>query len=136
MSFRALFLAVALGLVLSCSAGLAQDHDTPPSSAAPPKTDNARFGDPTATGRTLQGYVSGVVKKVGAKELILDKTPYGDAQSFKLEPKTKYVRDGKPSKLGDLKVGDEVFVDTKKEKKTGNLIAKKVVTGVDPAQLR
>ena len=135
MTFRRMALMVILVCAMPLSVGLAQDHDTPPSSAAPPKTDTARFGDPTATGRTLQGYVSGVVKRVGTTELILDKTPYGDAQSFKLEPKTKYVRDGKPSKLADLKVGDEVFVDTKKEKKTGNLIAKKVVTGVDPAQL-
>ena len=71
-----------------------------------------------------------MVKKIGANELVLDKTEFGDAQVFKLEPKTKYMHDGKPSKLADLKVGDMVFVDAKKDKKTGERIARKVVTGV------
>jgi hypothetical protein len=101
----------------------AQQHE-------PPKAGTARFGDPTGTARTLQGYLYGVVKKIGANELVLDKTQFGDAQVFKLEPKTKYVHDGKPSKLADLKVGDMVFVDAKKDKKTGERTARRVVTGV------
>ncbi|HLW79480.1 MAG TPA: hypothetical protein VKU44_07760 [Terriglobia bacterium] len=100
----------------------------------PPLPDNGRFGDPTTKGQNLRGFIYGVVKKVGKHELILDKTPFGDAQSFKLEPKTKYLRDGKSSKLAEFKAGDQVFVDVKKEKKSGGMIAKKVVAGVDTLQ--
>lgn len=96
----------------------------------PAKPETARFGNPTSTARTLQSYIYGVVKKIGPSELTLDKTEFGDDQPFKLEPKTKYVRDGKPSTLSNLKVGDKVFVDMKRDKKTGEMIAKKVVTGV------
>jgi len=96
----------------------------------PTKAGTARFGDPTSTGRNLQNYIYGVVRNVSKDELILDKTEFGDGHPFKLIPKTKYVRDGKPSKLNDFKVGDKVFVQIKKDKKTGDMIAKSVVTGV------
>ena len=36
----------------------------------------------------------------------------------------------KAAELADLKVGDKVFVQIKKDKKTGDMIAKSVVTGV------
>src|SRR5215475_2252514 len=75
-----------------------------------PKAGTARFGDPTATGRNLQNYIYGVVKNISKNELVLDKTAFGNDQSFKLMPKTKYVRDGKPTKLEDFKAGDKVFV--------------------------
>ena len=116
-----------LGCAISFSGVLAQQHE-------PPKAGTARFGNPTATARTLQGYLYGVLKRIGANELVLDKTEFGDAQVFKIEPKTKYVHDGKPSKLADLKVGDMVFVDAKKDKKTGERIVRKVVTGVNPTR--
>jgi hypothetical protein len=96
----------------------------------PLKAGTARFGDPTSTGRNLQNYIYGVVKTVGTDQLILDKTEFGDGQPFKLIPKTKYMRDGEPSKLNEFKVGDKVFVQIKKDKKTGDMIAKAVVTGV------
>ena len=123
MTLRNAILPAFLIYVISLSGVLAQQHE-------PPKAGTARFGDPTATARTLQGYLYGVVKKIGTNELVLDKTEFGDAQVFKLEPKTKYIHDGKPSKLADLKVGDMVFVDAKKDKKTGERTARKVVTGV------
>jgi len=116
-----------LGCAISFSGVLAQQHE-------PPKAGTARFGNPTATARTLQGYLYGVLKRIGANELVLDKTEFGDAQVFKIGPKTKYVHDGKPSKLADLKVGDMVFVDAKKDKKTGERIVRKVVTGVNPTR--
>jgi hypothetical protein len=93
------------------------------------KADTARFGDPTSTARPLQDYIYGVVKKIDKTELTLDKTISGVDEVFKLEPKTKFIRDGKQSLLQDLKVGDQVFVEVKKNKKTGDQIAKKVVTG-------
>ncbi|HEV2176192.1 MAG TPA: hypothetical protein VGW33_03180 [Terriglobia bacterium] len=100
------------------------------------RPETARFGDPSATARSLQDYVYGVVKKIGAAELILDKTEFGDDQSFKLLPKTKFVHDGKPSTLAQLKVGDQVWIDVKREKKTGDLIARKVVTGIQPTETK
>jgi hypothetical protein len=98
---------------------------------APKPTGRARFGDPTAMPRNLQNYIYGVVKKVAKQKLILDKTEFGDDQPFKLDPKTRYVRDGKPGKLEDLKVGDQVFVQVKKNKKSGDMIAKSVVSGAE-----
>jgi hypothetical protein len=134
--FGRIIVPVVLASGIAVSAGLAQDHTAAEGPEAPPKADTARFGDPTSTGRHLQGYVYGVIKKIGQDELILDKTEYGDGQSFKLQPKTKYVRDGKAGKLTDLKTGQGVFIDMKKDKKTGDRIAKKVVLGLDPAQAR
>ncbi len=115
-------LAVVGCLILASFAG-AQD-------AKRTKAGTARFGDPTSTGRHLQNYIYGVVKKIGKEEIILDKTEFGDDQPFKLAPNTKYVQDGKVGKLDDLKVGDKVFVQIKKDKKTGDMIAKSVVTGL------
>jgi hypothetical protein len=123
MTLRNAILPAFLGCAISFSGVLAQEQE-------PPKAGTARFGNPTGTARSLQGYLYGVVKKIGASELVLDKTQFGDAQVFKLEPKTKYMHDGKPSKLADLKIGDMVFVDAKKDKKTGERMVRKVVTGV------
>jgi hypothetical protein len=119
-----------LGCVICLAGGAAQQPHEPPTAAT------GRFGNPTGTARTLQGYVYGVVKKIGKGDLVLDKTAFGDAQTFKLEPKTKYVHGGKPSKLADLKVGDMVYVDAKKDKKTGEMTARRVVTGVNPASVQ
>ena len=132
MSLRRALCFIALASALPTAVGLAQDSGTP--SDRTPKPENARFGDPTTKGQNLRGFIYGVVKKVGKDELILDKTPFGDEQPFKLEAKTKYLRDGKSSKLADFKPGDQVFVDMKKDKKTGDMIAKKVVAGVDTPQ--
>lgn len=132
MSLRRALCLIVLASALPTSVGFAQDSGISPD--RPPKPDNARFGDPTTKGQNLRGFIYGVVKKVGKAELILDKTPFGDEQPFKLEAKTKYVRDGKSSKLAEFKPGDQVFVDMKKDKKTGDMIAKKVVAGVDNPQ--
>lgn len=99
-------------------------------SNAPPAPENARFGNPTAIARNIQGSIYGVIKKLGADEIVLDKTKFGVDQTIKLEKKTKYIRDGKRSAFADLKEGDPVYVDAKKDKKTGDLIAKKIVSGI------
>ena len=96
----------------------------------PKKAQTARYGDPTSTARAFQDYLFGVIKKLDAKEMVLDKTVFGIDQAIKLEAKTKFIHDGKPSSFNQLKVGDQVYVETKKDKKTGDLLAKKVVTGV------
>ncbi len=127
MDLKAILVTVTLGCAVSAPGGLAQTE--------PAKPGEPRFGNPTATARTLQGYVYGIIKKIGATELVLDKTEFGDEQTFKLEPKTKYIHDRKPSSLTKLKVGDQVWVDMKKDKKTGEMVAKKVVTGVAPTEV-
>jgi hypothetical protein len=98
------------------------------SPAQPP--DNARFGDPTDTARNLQNYVYGVIKTVESTELICDKTEFGDDQAFKLDKKTRFLKDGKPAAAVDLKAGDKVWVKIRKDKKTGDLFALRVVAGV------
>jgi hypothetical protein len=98
----------------------------------PIKTDNARFGDPTSIARVYQDYLYGVIKKIDKDEMVLEKTKFGVDQTLVLNSKTKYIRDGKPAAQDLLKVGDKVWVDVKTKKKTGEIIAKKVVTGVMP----
>lgn len=133
-TLKRIILPLVLAFGIAVTVGPAQDHTAGQGPDTPPKAENARFGDPTSTGRNLQGYVYGVIKKIGHDELIVDKTEYGDGRSFKLQPKTKYVSNGKAGKLADLKAGQGVFIDVKKDKKTGDMIAKKVVLGLDPAQ--
>lgn len=98
---------------------------------APVQADTARFGNPTSTARAYQTYLYGVVKSLAAHEMVLAKTKFGVDQTIELEDKTKFIHDNKPSSRDKLKVGDQVFVDFRKDKKTGNLIAKKVVTGAE-----
>ncbi len=106
-----------------------------PASAQEPQTpaqpDTARFGNPTGTARKYQNFLYGVLKSVSKDEMVLEKTKFGIDQTFKFERKTKFIHDGKPSAWENLKVGDKIWVDVHKDKKTGDLIAKRVVTGVD-----
>ncbi|MGH9447658.1 MAG: hypothetical protein ACRD3O_18305, partial [Terriglobia bacterium] len=75
-------------------------------------------------------YLSGVIAKIDAGALVLDKTKFGIPKTIRLTPKTKFIRNGKRSSLKQLKTGETVYVQTKKDKKTGGLIAKKVVSGM------
>jgi hypothetical protein len=112
--------------VLGAAAAFAQN--TKP----PERPQNARFGDPTGIARQYQGYISGVIKKIDKNEMTLEKTRFGVDTTIKLLIKTKFVHNDKPGKLEDLKVGDLVFVDAKTDKKTGDMSAKKVVSGIVP----
>lgn len=96
------------------------------------ETPTARFGNPTGIARKYQSYISGVIKKISKDEIVLTKTRFGVDTTIKLRDKTKYIHDEKPGKLDDLKKGDLVFVDVKKDKKTGEMSAKKIVSGVTP----
>lgn len=100
---------------------------------------------PSATGRwenaisvagKYQNYIYGVVKKIEKHQIILNKTRFGNNQVFKLERKTKFLDNGKHSTLASLKVGDMVWVDAKIKKKTGEKIARKVITGVGPKSVQ
>jgi len=119
---------ILLCAFLGCLAGVPNTS----AQTEPAKPGEPRFGNATSTGRALQDYVYGVIKHIDKEGLMVDKTPFGDGQNFKLDRKTKFVHDGKPSTFEGLKVGDKVWIDVKMEKKSGEMIAKKVVTGVGP----
>lgn len=101
-----------------------------------PKGDaTARFGNPTATGRQMQDLFYGVVKSIGPKEVVLEKTKFGIDQAIILTEKTQYVRDGKTSKFEELRKGDQVWLRIKTNKKTGEMTAKLVMSGVIAATI-
>ena len=124
MNFRVILLLVLLSVLAPAGAGLAQR------SQQPPKPETARFGNPTSIARAYQDYLYGVIKQISSEEMVLEKTKFGIDQTLRLERKTKYIHDGKPSSLDRLKVGEQVWVEVKTEKKTGEMIARKVLTGV------
>jgi hypothetical protein len=101
-----------------------------PAQREPRKPDTARFGDPTQLPRLYEDFIYGVIKKIDKNEMVLEKTKFGVDQTIKFDRKTKYLDDGKPAKWEDLEAGEQVWVDVKEEKKTGEMIAKKVLTGV------
>jgi hypothetical protein len=72
----------------------------------------------------------GTVKEVNNDGLVLTKTQAGVDQSFKFNKKTKFLVDGKEASLTSVHLGDSVWVDVDKNKRTGELIARKVMGGV------
>jgi|SRR5690242_9151792 hypothetical protein len=108
----------------------------PARTQGPAQPDTGRFGNPTSTARIYQNYLYGVVKKINSEDMVLEKTKFGIDQTFKFDRKTKFIHDGKPSSRDKVKEGDKVWVDVHKDKRTGDLIAKKVVTGVDVTSAR
>lgn len=118
--------AILVGAALAVSPAWAQHRSKPRS------PNNNGFGDPSAIARSYQNYLYGVISKVGPKELVLAKTKYGTPQTIQLNEKTKYIHNGKSGSLSQLKTGDQVYVDVKTEKKTGEMLARKVVSGIGP----
>ena len=96
----------------------------------PQKSGTARFGDASSVASNLQDLFYGVVKGLDKNEMVLEKTKFGLDQTIKLNKDTKYVRDGKASTFDSLKVGEQVWLQIKTDKKTGDMTAKKVLTGV------
>jgi hypothetical protein len=115
-------------LVAACLATLAA---APQSEKQPVTSNTGRFGDSNSVARMYQDFLYGVIKEKNPNELILTKTKFGVDQAFKLNKKTKFIQDGKASSFDKLKVGDGIYIDVDTDKKTGDLIAKKVVSGVD-----
>jgi len=124
MRVRTIFFSILIGSVLAAQVILAQDAKD----AAKP--DNARFGNPNDIGRKVRGDLYGEIKSIKEGEIVLDKTKFGVEQTIRLEPKTKYVRDGKSGTFAQLKVSDPVYVQVKTDKKTGAMTAKRVTSGV------
>jgi hypothetical protein len=85
-------------------------------------------------GNKYQDFLFGIVKGLSKDAMVLTKTQYGKTQygsdpTFKFNKKTKFIHDGNDSSLESLKLGDKVWVDAREDKKTGDLIARKVVSG-------
>ncbi len=116
-----------LGGAMAAVPAWAQVYQSPDAPGAAGRLESA-----ISVGGKYQNYIYGVVKKIGKDQIILDKTRYGDDQTFKLEPKTKFVDNGKRSTLAAFKVGDMVWVDAKINKKTNDKTAKQVITGIGP----
>ncbi len=95
-----------------------------------PDQSHGRFGDPNSVAPNLRGYLYGMVKVKNADSLTLDKTKFGVDKEIKLDKKTKFVRDGKTSTLAEIEVGDPVYVVVKTDKKTGEMTAKKILSGI------
>ena len=129
MKWQSMLVVIALGALSLAAPAAGQDEK------APPKPANARFGDPSGTARMYEGNLYGVIKALDSNQIVLTKTAAGTDQSVKLLKKTKFVQDGKPSSLDKFKIGDQIYVDVDKNKKTGDLSAKKVTGGVGVAQV-
>ncbi|MGH9469035.1 MAG: hypothetical protein ACRD1N_01675 [Terriglobia bacterium] len=124
----AVALSIAPGARAQSSNQSATENRSSPS--GPRLPNNARFGIPTGIARVYQNYLYGVVSKTEPGALVLVKTKFGVPSTIHVDKKTKYVRNGKRSTLGAIKAGDQVYVDLKTNKKTGDMLAKKVVSGI------
>ena len=121
MNLRTIGIPAALCLLLAAPA---------PAQEKAAKAETARFGDPTGIARKYQNFLYGVIKTIDADGMVLEKTKVGIDQTFKFQPRTKFLHDNKPSSREKLKVGEQVYVDVRKDKKTGDLYAKQVITGI------
>jgi hypothetical protein len=123
---------IIAALAAACLGTLAA---APQSDKQPVVSSTGRFGDPSAVAIKYRDYLFGIVKEVNANEVILSKTKFGVDQSFKFTKKTKFFQDGKPSSFDKIKVGEGIYIDVDTDKKTGDQLAKKVVSGVDMPKL-
>jgi len=126
MKTRSILSAAVLATLLTATLAAVPQNEKQPIIAS-----TGRFGDPTSVARKYQDYLFGIVKQVTADQVVLAKTKFGVDQAFKFNKKTKFTLDGKPSTFDKIKVGEGVFIDVETDKKTGDLFAKKVVSGVD-----
>lgn len=127
MKLRMAVVALVLGLLSPTSPSVAQ-RGRGGGEGSPGPLGVASNGTGTA-GEKLKGFIYGVVKTLDKDEMVLTKTNSGVDQTFKFEKKTKFIRDGKSSSLESLKLGDQVWVDANEDKKSGDFIARKVVSG-------
>ncbi len=128
-NFRTSLIIFAL-IFGSALTALPQEVSQPGTTMAPPKLDTGRFGDPTSTARAYQHFKLGTISEVNKEELVIDNTPYGTRQWFKVTPKTKFLHDGQEVGVDQLKAGEHVFIDVKSDKKSGDLVLLTVAWGV------
>ena len=97
---------------------------------APKPPNNGRFGDPAGFAIRYQDYLYGVIVKIGKHSLVLNKTKFGTPQTIILDQKTRFIRNGKRSSASHLTTGEPIYIDVKTGKKTGTIVAKKVISGI------
>jgi hypothetical protein len=129
MTRRTVTLVLLFSVLTLAATGFGQQRES-----GEPET--ARFGNPTSTARFFQDYFYGVIKSLDKKELVLEKTKFGIDQAIKLDSKTKYLHNEKPSSRDRLKVGDQVWVQADTNKRTGEMTARRVLTGVVAPTIR
>jgi hypothetical protein len=122
-----LILALVFSLVVFAAPSLAQKG------AEGGGSGYGALGIPSVNGDTAgnkyKDFRYGIVKTLDKDAVTLTKTDAGMDLTFKFTKKTKFVHDGKGSSLTTLKLGDKVWVDAFQDKKTGDMIARKVVSG-------
>ncbi len=123
-------LILIIGLVGFATPDAAQKGGKGASSADPETTPMGVQHVAPNAGIKYADYLYGVIKELNKDQMVLTKTKAGVDQTFKFNKKTKFIQDGKDGSLKSLKLGDEVWVDMDQDKKTGDMIARKVVGGV------
>ena len=134
MKLQMILVALVIGLTGFVAPSIAQRGGRVDAGGGGSPLEVASSGVGTA-GNKYQDFLYGVVKELNKDAMVLTKTQYGKTQygtdpTFKFDKKTKFIHDGKDSSLGSLQLGDKVWVDAREDKKTGDLIARKVVSGV------
>jgi hypothetical protein len=128
VKLKIVFVALVFGLMGFAAPSIAQRGGRGVSGQGGSPLTVRSNGSGTA-GEKYKDFLYGVVKALNKDAMILTKTNAGMDQTFKFDKKTKFIRDGKGSSLESLKLGDKVWVDSREDKKTGDLIARKVVSG-------
>jgi hypothetical protein len=121
MNLRTIGILIAFCLVMAVAA-TAQE--------GPIVAGTGRYGDASGTAPKYKNLLYGVIKTIDAQGMVLEKTKAGIDQTVKFKPKTKFIHDNKPSLREDLKVGEQVYVDARQDKKTGDLYARQVISGI------
>ncbi len=129
MKQQIIFVALLIGLTALVAPVAAQKGGRGTSSEPESTPMGIQHSGPNA-GSKYADFLYGVVKELNKDDMVLTKTKLGADQTFKFTKKTKFISDGKTSTLEALKLGAEVWVDADQDKKTGDFIVKKVVTGV------
>lgn len=130
MKQQFLLAVLLIGLTALATPMAAQKGGKGPSAADPETTPMGIQHMAPNAGSSFEGFIYGVVKQLNKDEMVLTKTQAGADQTFKFSKKTKFLHDGKASALTSLKPGEEVWVGADTNKKTGELVARKVLTGV------
>ena len=120
--------ALVLGMVGLAAPSMAQrgGHAATETSGSPMTVPSTGVG---TAGDNYAGFRYGIVKAVSGNQIVLTKTDEGMDETFTLNKKTKFIHDGKSSSPDSVKVGDKVWVDAHLDKKSGDSIARKVVSG-------
>jgi len=116
-------------IILLFAVGLSARPVQAQRTTTPQPPNNDRFGNPDGIARLYRDYLYGVIGKIGKHSIVLNKTKVGTPQTITLNRKTKFIRNGKRSLAKQLRMGELIYVDVKTGKKTGTMLARKVLSG-------